>query len=393
MKIGILTFVSGHNYGAVLQACALQSYLLAQEHEADIIDYRPTYLDRDHWPVPLPRLHGLSKIGKLLRFVKWLGFLPWTISILPWRVVRRRAFRKFEGDRLQLSPRYQVSHRSWQNYDAVIFGSDQIWNPEITEGGDPVFFGLQANGEVPAMIAYGASAGSEYETAANDTRITHALGNFSAVSVRESLLASALRPTLQQPVEKVLDPTMLVEPSLWDQLSKRPVSSAPYILLYEVEKVSKARKIAGEIAQKLSARVVSIWSGYGGEWPLRSIMTASPEEFVGWVKNAECIVTSSFHGVAMAVSLSKPFYCVSNRATPDVRIAEVLSSLSLEDRFIAGANTPPFSAIDYSQGSSVATNLKQGRKQSGDFLRKALANIRSVRGVEACICKEATNVR
>ena len=41
MKIGILTFHWPENYGAVLQAYALQSYLTDLGHDVEIINYRP----------------------------------------------------------------------------------------------------------------------------------------------------------------------------------------------------------------------------------------------------------------------------------------------------------------------------------------------------------------
>ena len=45
MKIGILTFHSAHNYGAVIQCYGLQQYLTSLGHQVFVIDYRPHYFD------------------------------------------------------------------------------------------------------------------------------------------------------------------------------------------------------------------------------------------------------------------------------------------------------------------------------------------------------------
>lgn len=56
MKIGILTFHCAYNYGAVLQAFALQKYLQQMGNNVHIIDYRPKYL------MQINLLIGLEKL-------------------------------------------------------------------------------------------------------------------------------------------------------------------------------------------------------------------------------------------------------------------------------------------------------------------------------------------
>lgn len=158
MKIGILTFHAAHNYGAVLQVQGLQEFLKMSGHEVEIIDYRPRYLTSVYaafsFPTKLIR-HPLRALHLLSRIVQ-----------LPTRIKRRRGFEKFISQKLNLSREHfgEAGRVPAEKYDAIIFGSDQIWNPDITHGGDSVFLG---NFPAPAKtlkIAYAASAGGASST-------------------------------------------------------------------------------------------------------------------------------------------------------------------------------------------------------------------------------------
>lgn len=60
MKIGILTFHRAINYGAVLQAYALQRHLENQNVEVDVIDYRSEVIEESY------RLFYYTKTKKIL---------------------------------------------------------------------------------------------------------------------------------------------------------------------------------------------------------------------------------------------------------------------------------------------------------------------------------------
>ena len=103
MKTGILTFHCAHNYGAVLQAYALQEFLKSLGHEVEVIDYRPEYLTAGYGAFPFPRLAGASLVRKAFRLGRWGLRLPWRVSQIPMRVRRRAGFEKFISGRMNLS--------------------------------------------------------------------------------------------------------------------------------------------------------------------------------------------------------------------------------------------------------------------------------------------------
>ena len=130
MKIGILTFHCAHNYGAVLQCYALQEMLKGMGHTVEIIDYRPDYL---RMPFDVINLHRIQS-RNLLRLVK--SIILETLS-LSQRIIRHRKFDSFIKYYLNLSRSVGIS----SDYDVYVMGSDQIWNPKITNGFDGVYFG------------------------------------------------------------------------------------------------------------------------------------------------------------------------------------------------------------------------------------------------------------
>ena len=102
---------------------------------------------------------------------------------------------------------------------------------------------------------------------------------------------------------------------------------------------------------------------------MKKKQTASPEEFLGYIKNAACIITSSFHGVALSVLFNRPFYALRQNTNADLRTESLLELLKLTDRFINFNSSPLFSEIDYNRVNHL---LNVEREKSVSFLKKAL---------------------
>lgn len=369
MKIGILTFHCAHNYGAVLQAYALQEYLKSCGHQVEIIDYRPDYLVRGYKAFPFPSLRNVSLLRKVKRLAYWGLTLPWRIKAFPVKLQRRKGFEKFINEKMNLSePRFTEGESvPAEKYDAIIFGSDQIWSPRHTNGGDPVFLGNFSAPKGTLKIAYAASAGAASATLGENPIFADALKNFDAIGVRESNLAESLQPRTDLKIETVLDPTLLVDRSVWDKIaySNKPRIREKYVLVYQVAYNPEADRIAEELAEQIGAKIVSIWAGY--KLDQGSIKKETPEQFVAWFKNATCVVTTSFHGTAFALINEIPVYYVSNGSATENRPKQILGALGLEDRVIAHHSHPKFSDIDYSN-----VDLAKLQSASREFLSRHL---------------------
>lgn len=264
MKAGILTFHSADSYGAVLQARALVEVLRSLGHDASVIDYAPAYLTKpyrlwrnDWWKHPVGTAKNLANSFAVAR--------------------RRRGFQAFrEGMHLTPFP--------LEGLDAVIFGSDQVWNRHLN-GGELLWFAQDPVFDHTRNIAYAASTGSVPLPEGVD------FGRFHRLSVREprlqaELAARGFASTL------VLDPVLLAGKEVLDALADPCPVKGRYVVAYEV--IDNPQVM--QIASSFGLPVVRIASNPR----LSGRKQYVPGEFISLIRGAEHVVASSFHAVAVA---------------------------------------------------------------------------------------------
>lgn len=360
MKIGILTFHCAHNYGAVLQCYATQEFLRSKGHEVEIINYRPEYLLSPY---------RLFDEGYITRggFKRLLKNIVQESIIFPTRYTRWKVFQRFINKRLSLSKPFSNLSSVPNTYDAYIIGSDQVWNPNITCGFDEVYFcNFPFQKGNKRYITYAASMESKALSVDDKKFYAERLKNFDAISVREKNLQELLSPYTENSIQHVLDPTLMVPPNVWDKIITSSPCKEKYVLVYQVMHDENTLRIANEIANQLGIGVLVVGAGVSF-YNRYDYNGASPEEFVSLVKNAACVVTTSFHGTSFSVILNRPFYTLTQGW--NTRSSSLLEKLGLQDRMISPTATPLFSEIDY---SDVNRKLNILRQESQDFLVSAL---------------------
>lgn len=264
MKVGILTFHAADSYGAVLQARALVEVLRALGHDACVIDYAPEYLTRpyrlwrnDWWKHPVGTAKNLANSFAVAR--------------------RRRGFRAFrEGMHLAPFPP--------EGFDAVVFGSDQVWNRKLN-GGEPLWFAQDPVFDHTRNVAYAASTGSVPLPDGVDFSRFHRLG-VREPQLQAELAARGFASTL------VLDPVLLAGKDVLDALASPCPVRSRYVVAYEV--IDNPQVM--QMASRFGLPVVRIASNprYGGR------KKYVPGEFISLLRGAEHVVASSFHAVAVA---------------------------------------------------------------------------------------------
>ncbi len=363
MKIGILTFHCAHNYGAVLQCYALQETLKQMGHDVEVIDYRPEYLLAPYRRFDVHRFISRNPLKMAKKCVT-------EIVLANKRIIRYDSFNRFITKELRLSEKTEGKSIP-QKYDVYVMGSDQIWNPKITNGFDPVYFGdFGFPKDNKKYVAYAASMGAT--SLEDDAKAFYmkALKSFDSVSVREIQLAALLQPLTDKKVEIVLDPTLLVDRNLWSGITKTHRIKEKYVLVYQVRYDSNTLRIAYDIAKEIGAVVVEITAFFNPRLKKNRLQCASPEEFIGWIGNASCVVTTSFHGTAFSVIFNKPFYCIALGDNGDSRSASLLKNIGLEDRMINKNDSPGFSGINYDHPNAKLSLLKE---KSKEYLLKAIS--------------------
>src|SRR5690554_1199348 len=329
MKLGILTFHRSLNHGAVLQAYALKQYLSRAGYDIEIIDY---------WPDYHRRMYSLFKWRNFVRR-GFFGKLRYLISFVLsfWRNrVRMRRFEHFlitELGVIQKNP-YRYPDQIPNEYDIVIYGSDQIWRKYTSDdfqGYDSVYFGAFPKGIGIIKIAYAASMGVINNSKEDRSFIQSYAKEFSRIFVREVDLLSFLKES-QVPADLVLDPVFLLNSKSWSPvLDNSMTESEPYLLFYEVLESEVAKQVVSELSRKLDLKVITIRRGVHAREFNRS-QTASPWQFLSLLKNSQFIVTTSFHGTAFSLIFQKQFFAVG-LGEHSSRVGSLLDGLGLGSRY------------------------------------------------------------
>lgn len=324
MKIGILTFHRARNYGAVLQCYGLMSYLTSLGHEVEVVDYYPQVFKELYAQFPWSTFRTASFLGKLHTLEIYLTHLPISVR-------RRKIFDTFIHDRLNLSEKkYDDQNNRIVGYDVLFFGSDQIWNPKLTNGFDDVFTG-NINSLHSKLVAYAASTNlgkndkDDSELAVSYKAI---LSRFDSVSVREQAFADYLNSFQIKNVTKVLDPVFLLTIDQWRQIAVTP-KEKDYLLIYNVPANEAIGCKAREIAKKKGLKVIELLSQERITFDPSKKQIVSPEEFVGYFLKASFVVTSSFHGTAFSVCFQKQFVTLLKGNVMDGRAYNLLKEIGL----------------------------------------------------------------
>lgn len=361
MKIGILTFHCAINYGAVLQAYGLQETLKSMGHEVYIIDYRPEYLKRPYRLFFPEVVKGHGILGNIRFFIREL-------LALPIRYKRRCAFNRFIEKYLHLT---NLDIQSEDNdFDCFVFGSDQIWNPQITEG-DPVFFGDAPCFKGKKIFTYAASAGSVAALKEIDVeQLKGWLSKFSALSVREKSLSHYLSEELQLENHLVLDPVLLAGKEVFQQIALCKNTEKPYLLFFSLWKNDEALHIAKEKAVLEGLELVEMYSMVESVKDRKILQCLTPNQFIGLFKGASYVVSTSFHGTAFSILFHKPFICVGHDFGKS-RFYSLLDMVGLQDRLVDVAYPKELDYTDINW-DSVDIILSKKRNESFSFFKKMI---------------------
>ena len=358
MKIGILTFHCAHNYGAVLQTYALVTYLRKNNYDAEIIDYKPKSLTMSHGIMPWRRISRLNIIRKVI----------FVLRILPFLTVRKERSDKFQSfiDSLPLSTRkYTETDSEVTGYDIIICGSDQVWNPSITNGFDKFFCGSVSH--KGKFISYAASTEAKRIISDDYKKYKEVLSNFENISVRESELKNILQPLINKEITKVIDPVFLLSANEWQKVAIKPTfTDKPYLLVYQVKRDDRVLDMANKYAALHHMCVVEVTAEAEYKKMKNRILTASPFEFVGLFANASCVVTTSFHGTAFSIIFNKPFKTVLFNAPGDGRALDVMNTFGIEN------STVNVDSGDIQEMSLNTPNLDIIVRTSETFIKQAI---------------------
>lgn len=355
MKIGILTFHCANNYGAVLQAYALQEYLRKDRHDAYIINYCPQYITSYY------RAFGNRTCDMFKYILK-------SCILAHGRLKKQYLFQKFRHQYLHL---YDLDlNNVYNDFDAFVFGSDQIWNPAITKN-DKNYFAAFKAADGKKLIAYSTSMGSVKNVDSTLKMLCrNELKKFSAISVREDPLRKYIEANFQYKVSLTCDPVFLASRNIFDVIAAKPRTNKPYLLLMSTFYNQKLFDYAKQLSSEYSLKFINL-ATYEKASSFKRKKIVSLTQFLGYIKHATYILTDSFHGTALSVLFKKNFNTIERNSQMDERARSLLKSLGIENRMLALESNinVSFSEVDY---SDVDRKLDKLVITSQQYLREAL---------------------
>ncbi len=370
-KVGIITYHGLHNYGAMLQAYALQTVIDKLGYNCELINFRTNGQKRSYLPA--------YKAGKTLRdrVLNRLFLSPYKSDIL----IKHALFEDFLNNKLKLSSNeYNSLEELYANppeYDFYISGSDQIWNPYGKSFNWAYYLPFVKNdgkkiAYAPSMVQKSAEE-FDLNTSQN---INEYILKFDHLSAREPESAGNINKITGIYPPLVLDPSLLLNVEDWKkQISEKPIIEGDYIFYYTPTDNAEALQIGRELSRKLKLKVVTTIVRTPKiivKYPdFEKHLTVGPLEFLNLCMHAKLIHGSSLHMVAFAILFNKPFF--TTNGLKDKRISHLLNVLHLNDRSITmedvGEKYKRAFQIDFSDANRI---LEQKRKESLSYLTNSL---------------------
>ncbi len=362
-----------YNFGANLQAYALQHVVSSLGDYCEIIDYVPP--------------HGLFKAFQRNLQYKGIRYaVSRVISIRLEEFNKKIIIKKKDADAMiQGSNNFRGQHLNFSSktfqgfndlsdhskYDVYIAGSDLIWAPWFNDWETlrVYLLGFVKEGR---RVSYGAVVGKWIPRWARPI-FREYLEKFYLVSVRDEMSAKALREFTQDDIEVVLDPVALLRKKEWFNLlgPPRKEPKKPYVLVYDICRFKDIQREMKHVARKKGWNLVT----YIPSKDSFSFYSFDPLEFLWLYQNADFAVSSSFHGTVFSVLFNRPFYAVDpSPIASEFRIRDFLEKLNLRDRFVEPKKLRlmKFDEPDWSLANSC---LENERQRSLNFLKRALRGV------------------
>lgn len=361
--IGIITHHYIKNYGAFLQAYALQETLkiLYPFSEVEIINY----INRKHYFTNLrPFLISKPQSKKIMKSIE--------ISF----ETKRQLLQYHKAKQyLNLSPRlFNVKDINQREYDTIIIGSDEVWNVNAV-GLDEIKFavGLKCSN----IISYAASSGYFLPGQQLPSYVTEGIQNFNKISVRDMQTKNMIEKLYNKKIEIVLDPTFIYD---FKQEVKgiSNIVDLPYILVYQCSLDSEQIQKIKEFAKKKGLIVVG--AGYYQDWFDKSFINISPFEWIELFNNSKYVVTGTFHGTIFSIKAKKNFIAFPTSLNREQKIRSLLTTLGLEKQFVSKMDK--YRICDYLvqdiNYSVVDKTIEELKEKSIMFLKEAICSKREV---------------
>lgn len=369
MKIALLSFHNAANYGAALQAYALEKFLLDNGIDCEYINY-VNYTRKHMYSMTFMVMNSLrkKKIGAAIKYAVGSPFIN----------LRKARFKRFYKKYLKQTKKVYTNSQEASElndlYDYFIIGSDQVWALE-NNGGDMAFF-LDFVKDNRKKISYSSSFGlAEIEDKYKD-QYAHYLNCFHSLAVRETIGQRIVKELTGREAELVVDPVFLLSKQQWEDIMPCRKLNERFVFSY----TNTDRQISDFLSTgyPMDGRKHYILSSHTrpGDFINKNVRVKycmPPQEFLRVIYDAELVATASFHCLALSILFNKPFVVLlMGDKGKDERLVNLLTQLGLTNRIWSPSMTVNDieAPIDY---DDVNRKLEQMRQTSIQYLLSAIS--------------------
>lgn len=349
-KVGVITIHDADNYGSDLQAYATQKAVENLGYESYIIDHVCKKISSEYGIKRILAQKGIkSKLETVLR-------------VLTLRNSRKK-FIEFRKNNYRLVK----EDFDQEEFKKIIVGSDQVFNYKIT-GMDKAYF-LDFVKDNDKKVAFSSSFGISKIPEDLKKEYSDCLNKFKHIAVREKQAINIIKDLTGKEVPLVLDPTFLIPKNDWDAVCNMPYKETGYIVCYQIAHSKTLVDFAEELAKKTGKKIISIQGSLRQRFNAKYIWNAGPAEYVGLIKNADYVVTNSFHGTAFSINFNKKFFTelLPSFEKTNSRLESILDLFGLRERqIINGKNDNMLAEINYEPVNKI---LNDKRKESLEILK------------------------
>lgn len=367
MKVAVITRHAITNYGSLLQAFATQQVIENLGHECEIINYiRDDESYAQHEKTLLANKPEWNR-NPFKRIVYLALRQPESIA----------SGKKFESEQsryLHLTKKYTTPEMLLKDKpiaDAYMTGSDQVWGPVENRTYDSSYC-LSFTDDSDKRIAYAASFGRTEMTDKTETLFKKWLGRYRHIAVREDSAVNILK-NMGIDSSQVLDPTLLLDSDFWLKIAK-PIKEKKYVLVYQLHNDKRVGAYAKKVAKSLGLPLIRVSTSFHQiSRQGKFVWCPNIGEFLSYIKNAECMITDSFHGTAFAINFNTPFVEVLPNNKTGTRNMSILKLTGLSDRILTDDEDIDLAKkkIDY---SSVNQIMKEQREKSVSIIKNMIEN-------------------
>lgn len=350
MKIGILTHHYVKNYGAFLQMKAMYETLVSIYPDAKV--QIVNYVKGKHWR---------KNIIHVLHYKKGID----TISTYSKKIKQLSVFTKYERSLPRTIKVRNADEINKLGLDLLILGSDEIWNL-CGSGYHPLKYGCGLKDM--KIIAYAPSVGAVTDETPVPDEVNIGLSNINKISGRDIETIKFVKRVSGYDAEKMLDPTFLYNFDIdidAEGIKKKPYK---YILIYDCKLTTELEKELREYADKNNYKIIG--AGDYKKFYDEVTINLTPYEWVNLFREAEKVITGTFHGTVFSIKYDRDFICYPTEKNRINKIKSLLKDMKMEERLIKVGNEKSFvKVLDSSPNYTYAHKYIEDKKgQANKFL-------------------------